>query len=614
MWYDRIVSRRARLAISLLVVLYPLLGVVGWVGAAEPTLEELTESDPLGLIANYHITSDFGLTPDSFDVWACNLPDGDLDLQPAELVGFLRTEVVPFFSWLSDGRYQVAFSVGGTIHSDTEVDCANMVYRESLSEERGHIMFLNDDASVYGWAGGEASSGFMCFTTEVHLCSPLPNGREAIIRAMVNLENEQPQRVLDMLEEGITSRSAAIALAVINTIVHEIGHTLTFPHSFTGWAHDPDVNEYDNPMDLMSKSGAATLTWTTGPPTVTSVPIGTLAINRYAAGWIPQEQVDIYEGGAATHRLAILGSQGTQMLVIPSQTAGVFLTLGARMKKGFDSYIPKEGVEVYMIDQRPDACTLPQYGSCWETSRRTRPFPVVSGDRTAHVLSVNDLLELDSGIIISVTRRHSNGYTVEIHNPNQVFSDVPADHWAARAVRWAFENQITMGVGNGKFGAGQTPTREQLVTFLCRAYQPGECQNPDHHASNTFTDVPKSHWADSSIGWAVSQNITTGVGNNQFGMGQELTREQMVTFLYRAEASSTTASGYEYFDDLPQDKDLWYQAPIGWAYQAGVTGGVAEGEFGLGAPISREETVLFLCRARAPNICPPSQTPITPSS
>jgi len=379
------------LAVSLLAVLYPLLGVGGWVvGAAEPTLEELTDSDPLGLIAYYHISSDLGLTPDSFEVWACNLPDGDFDLQPAELVGFFQAEVVPFFSWLSDGQYQVSLSVGGTVHSDTAVDCANTVYRESLSEKRGLLFFLNSDASAFGGASGVAVMGLLCSPTEIHLCDSSTLFREVMINHMVNLEDEQPQRVLDMIEEGITSRSAAIALGVINTIAHEIGHALTFPHSFTGWAHDPDVTHYDNPMDLMSGSGVARLTWATGPPTVTQVPVGTLAINRYAAGWISQEQVDMYEGGASTHRLGILGSQSTQMLVIPSQTAGVFLTLGARMKKGFDSYIPKEGVEVYMIDQRPEACLYPEYGSCWGTLKGTKPFPVVTGDPTAHVLSIND--------------------------------------------------------------------------------------------------------------------------------------------------------------------------------------------------------------------------------
>ena len=613
--YDPIMSLRTRLATSLLVVLCALLGLGNWAAAVEPTLEELTESDPLGLIANYHIGSPFGLTPDSFGVWACNLSDGDFDLEAAEAASFLQREVVPFLSWLSDGQYQVTFSAAGTIHGihgDPERECMETVYGESSGEYRGVVVFLNYDAFP-GRVGGSGFGPLTCFSTEVHPCGdsyPL-NNREVMVFAMVNPEDEQPQRVVEVLEEGIISWQAAAALSVITTVAHEIGHVLTFPHSYTGSSHDPDRNEYNNPMDLMSGGPAKVLTGTDGIPTAIQVPIGTLAINRYEAGWIPPEQVDIYQGGASTHLLAIPGSEGTQMLAIPLQP-GVFLTLGARMKKGFDSYVPKEGVEVYMIDQRPDACRYPLYGSCWHVSQRNAPFPAVPGDSLAHVLSVNDLLELDSGVIISVTRRHSNGYTVEINNPNEVFSDVPPDHWAARAIRWAFENRITVGVGDGKFGLGQTLNREQLVTFLCRAYQPGECQNQDHQGSDRFSDVPVNHWANSSIEWAQTLGITTGVGNNEFGLGQILTREQMVTFLHRAELSpSTTSAGHQFYNDLPTDADLWYQAPIGWAYREGITGGVAPGEFGLGAALSREEAVLFLCRARAPDICPPSQTPIS---
>ncbi len=65
----------------------------------------------------------------------------------------------------------------------------------------------------------------------------------------------------------------------------------------------------------------------------------------------------------------------------------------------------------------------------------------------------------------------------------------------------------------------------------------------------------------------------------------------MVTFLYRAAPSaSTTSASHQFFTDLPQDAHLWYQAPIRWAYLEGITGGVSEGEFGLGTVLSREAT------------------------
>ncbi len=76
--------------------------------------------------------------------------------------------------------------------------------------------------------------------------------------------------------------------------------------------------------------------------------IGTIAINRYAAGWIDRDEVEIYPGeGRSRYVLAPPGDAGTQMLVLSGD--GGFMTLGARVKKGYDAGLPKEGVESYFI-------------------------------------------------------------------------------------------------------------------------------------------------------------------------------------------------------------------------------------------------------------------------
>lgn len=51
------------------------------------------------------------------------------------------------------------------------------------------------------------------------------------------------------------------------------------------------------------------------------------------------------------------------------------------------------------------------------------------------------------------------------------FSDVKDSDWFCKAVLWAVENEVTAGVGNGKFGPGNTCTRGQIVTFLYKTYE-----------------------------------------------------------------------------------------------------------------------------------------------
>ena len=48
------------------------------------------------------------------------------------------------------------------------------------------------------------------------------------------------------------------------------------------------------------------------------------------------------------------------------------------------------------------------------------------------------------------------------------FADVPADSYYAQAVAWAIENDITAGVGGGRFDPNSTCTRGQIATFLYR--------------------------------------------------------------------------------------------------------------------------------------------------
>lgn len=52
------------------------------------------------------------------------------------------------------------------------------------------------------------------------------------------------------------------------------------------------------------------------------------------------------------------------------------------------------------------------------------------------------------------------------------FLDVPATHWADSTVNTLIANQITTGLGNGKFGPDATLTRSHFAIFLARVLEP----------------------------------------------------------------------------------------------------------------------------------------------
>ena len=88
--------------------------------------------------------------------------------------------------------------------------------------------------------------------------------------------------------------------------------------------------------------------------------------------------------------------------------------------------------------------------------------------------------------------------------------------------------------------------------------------------SNFFDDVAVGHEADLSIGWALANGITAGVGNRLFDPDGTVTRAQIVTFLYR----TVNLIKEVRFGLYPCCPDLaFWQIPIekGWFEELGIT-------------------------------------------
>ena len=168
------------------------------------------------------------------------------------------------------------------------------------------------------------------------------------------------------------------------------------------------------------------------------------------------------------------------------------------------------------------------------------------------------------------------------------FYDVPNDAYYYEAVKWAVEKGITSGVGNDLFGSNDPCTRAQIVTFLWRA-----AGSPEPKALSSFTDVPADAWYAKAVAWAVENGVTAGVGDDLFGSGDTCTRAQSVTFLFKA--LKATAKGQADFKDVSASD--WYAKAVAWAVENGVTAGVGGGLFGSGDDCTRAQIVTFLFKA-----------------
>ena len=178
-------------------------------------------------------------------------------------------------------------------------------------------------------------------------------------------------------------------------------------------------------------------------------------------------------------------------------------------------------------------------------------------------------------------------------DPETGFSDVTEGAYYHDAVLWAIQNGVTGGTSDVSFSPKKTCTREQIVTFLWKAMgapEPTATESP-------FTDVKQGKYYYKPVLWAVENGITGGATATTFGVGKSCTREQAMSFLWKAMGSPEPKSTDNPFTDVKAGK--YYYKAVLWAVENGITGGTSAGKFGVGKTCTRAQIVTFLYKAVA---------------
>jgi len=112
-----------------------------------------------------------------------------------------------------------------------------------------------------------------------------------------------------------------------------------------------------------------------------------------------------------------------------------------------------------------------------------------------------------------------------------MFSDVPANYWAAAWIENLASEGITSGCGGGKYCPENVVTRAQMAVFLLRGKH-GTGYTPPA-ATGIFGDVPSNHWAAAWIEQLSAEGITGGCGNGNYCPESAVSRDQMAVFLVK---------------------------------------------------------------------------------
>lgn len=171
---------------------------------------------------------------------------------------------------------------------------------------------------------------------------------------------------------------------------------------------------------------------------------------------------------------------------------------------------------------------------------------------------------------------------------NGPFNDLDGSEWAKDAIIKLYEKGIVSGKGNGGFAPKDSITREEFVKLFIVAVNE---YNPD--AKNEFSDLD-GHWSAAYVASAVSGGFISGVSEDKFGAGENISREDMAAIIYRylkdKNLPMTQTVG---FADEETAADYAKDA-IAFLHEAGIVSGDENGNFRPFASSTRAEAVVMI--------------------
>ncbi len=163
------------------------------------------------------------------------------------------------------------------------------------------------------------------------------------------------------------------------------------------------------------------------------------------------------------------------------------------------------------------------------TDENGKPIPVIdNGDGTY------TFTQPDGRVTIRVRfSAVGSGYDIcpKDHTcPIARFDDAVPTEWYHDGVHYCLENGLMVGISENTFRPGQATSRVMIAAILWRLEGSPAVSGGK---STRFADVPDHTWYTDAVEWAASANIVSGYNRNTFGPDDLVTREQLVSMLWR---------------------------------------------------------------------------------
>ena len=177
------------------------------------------------------------------------------------------------------------------------------------------------------------------------------------------------------------------------------------------------------------------------------------------------------------------------------------------------------------------------------------------------------------------------------------FVDVGAWDYFYEAVNWAIHHEPVI---TGGVDASHFGPKQNCTREQIMTFL-WKANNEPGHASdeNPFPDVKPGKYYYDAVLWAVENGITGGMSDGRFGVGVSCTRAQAMTFLWASKGRPEPETTENPFTDVKPGS--WYYKAILWAVENHVTGGVGDGtRFGVDMICTRAQIITFLYKVYGP--------------
>jgi hypothetical protein len=188
---------------------------------------------------------------------------------------------------------------------------------------------------------------------------------------------------------------------------------------------------------------------------------------------------------------------------------------------------------------------------------------------------------------LTVKLQHLSKYAVLEYN--KTFGDVPATHWASRALQVLAAKHMVNGVTDSLYNPSGETTRAEFVALLVRAL------NLEASAGDVkqFKDVKSDAWYAGSIQAAVKAGIVSGVTADLFAPNAKITRAEMTVLIARAlgmKEDADTTDGFADTKDIP----IWAMSYVTAVKKSGLIQGSGNNLFNPQANATRAEAAKLI--------------------